>query len=63
MGFAMEVPPLEREIQESFYFTAEGDQAKLRQVSGAWRNIQRKGKVPFGKVNSRYFPLFDDWLR
>ncbi|KAI5388954.1 hypothetical protein KIW84_074560 [Lathyrus oleraceus] len=31
--------------------------------SGAWRNIQRKGKFPFGKVNSRSFPPFDDWLR
>ena len=28
-----------------------------------WRDIQRKGKVPYGKVNSRYFPLFDGWLR
>ncbi|XP_050870382.1 uncharacterized protein LOC127073277 [Lathyrus oleraceus] len=63
MGFAMEVPPLECETQESFYFPVEGNQAKLMQVSGSWRNIQRKGKVPFGKVNSRYFPLFDDWLR
>jgi len=32
-------------------------------VSGAWRHIQRKGKVPFGKVNSKSFPPFDDWLR
>ncbi|KAI5443180.1 hypothetical protein KIW84_012010 [Lathyrus oleraceus] len=63
MGFAMEVPPLEREIQESFYFPAEGNLTRLRQVSGAWRNIQRKGKVPFGKVNSRSLPPFDDWLR
>ncbi|XP_050911216.1 uncharacterized protein LOC127126347 [Lathyrus oleraceus] len=63
MGFAMEVPPLECETQESFYFPVEGNQAKLMQVSGAWRNIQRKGKVPFGKVNCRYFPLFEDWLR
>ncbi|KAI5426710.1 hypothetical protein KIW84_032225 [Lathyrus oleraceus] len=62
MGFAMEVPPLESEIQESFYFPVEGNQAKLRQVSGSWRNIQRKGKVPFGKVNSMSFPPFDDWL-
>ncbi|KAI5408058.1 hypothetical protein KIW84_054052 [Lathyrus oleraceus] len=63
MGFAMEVPPLECETQESFYFSIEGNQAKLMQVSGSWRNIQRKGKVPFGKVNCRYFPLFEDWLR
>jgi hypothetical protein len=63
MGFAMEVPPLEREIQESFYFPAEGNLTRLKQVSGAWRNIQRKGKVPYGKVNCRYFPLFEDWLR
>ncbi|KAI5399089.1 hypothetical protein KIW84_064457 [Lathyrus oleraceus] len=33
------------------------------EVSGAWCNIQRKGKVPFGKVNSRSLPPFDDWLR
>ncbi|KAI5443703.1 hypothetical protein KIW84_012382 [Lathyrus oleraceus] len=63
MGFAVEGPPLGREIQESFYFPIEGNQAKLRQVSDEWRDIQRKGKVPYGKVNSRYFPLFDDWLR
>ncbi|KAI5410520.1 hypothetical protein KIW84_055867 [Lathyrus oleraceus] len=63
MGFAMEVPPLEREIQESFYFPTEGNLTRLRQVSRAWRNIQRKGRVPFGKVNSRSFPPFDDWLR
>ncbi|KAI5394672.1 hypothetical protein KIW84_061344 [Lathyrus oleraceus] len=63
MGFAMEVPPLECEIQESFYFPAEGNLLQLRQVSGAWCNIQRKGKVPFGKVNSMSFPPFDDWLR
>ena len=60
MGFAVEGPPLGREIQESFYFPIEGNQAKLIQVSGSWRNIQRKGKVPFGKVNSRSFPPFDD---
>ncbi|KAI5445736.1 hypothetical protein KIW84_013823 [Lathyrus oleraceus] len=63
MGFAMEVPPLEREIQESFYFPIEGNQSSLRQVSGAWRNIQRKGKIPFGRANNRSFPPFDDWLR
>ncbi|XP_050917498.1 uncharacterized protein LOC127132587 [Lathyrus oleraceus] len=63
MGFAMEGPPLGCEIQESFYFPVEGNQPKLRQVSDEWRDIQRKGKVPFGKVNSRSFPLFDDWLR
>ncbi|KAI5389239.1 hypothetical protein KIW84_074772 [Lathyrus oleraceus] len=63
MGFAMEVPPLEREIQESFYFPIEGNQSSLRQVSDAWRNIQRKGKIPFGKANNRSFPPFDDWLR
>jgi hypothetical protein len=40
MGFSMEVPPLEREIQESFYFPAEGNLPRLRQVSGAWRNIK-----------------------
>jgi hypothetical protein len=63
MGFAMEVPPLGREIQESFYFPIDGNQAKLRQVLDEWRDIQRKGKVPFGKVNCQYFPLFEDWLR
>ncbi|KAI5443289.1 hypothetical protein KIW84_012085 [Lathyrus oleraceus] len=63
MGFAMEGPPLGREIQESFYFPIEGNQTKLRQVFDEWRDIQRKGKVPFGKVNSRSFPPFDDWLR
>ncbi|XP_050903038.1 uncharacterized protein LOC127115566 [Lathyrus oleraceus] len=63
MGLAVEGPPLGREIQESFYFPIEGNQAKLRQVLDEWRNIQRKGKVPFGKVNSRSFPLFDDWLQ
>ena len=60
MGFAMEVPPLECEIQESFYFPAEGNPTRLRQVSGACRHIQRKGKVPFGRVNNRSFPPFDD---
>ncbi|KAI5383764.1 hypothetical protein KIW84_070936 [Lathyrus oleraceus] len=63
MGFAVEGPPLGREIQESFYFPIDGNQAKLRQVLDEWRDIQRKGKVPYGKVNNRYFPLFDDWLR
>ncbi|KAI5410539.1 hypothetical protein KIW84_055879 [Lathyrus oleraceus] len=63
MGFAVEGPPLGREIQESFYFPIDGNQAKLRQVLDEWRDIQRKGKVPYGKVNCRYFPLFDDWLR
>ncbi|KAI5407219.1 hypothetical protein KIW84_053462, partial [Lathyrus oleraceus] len=63
MGFAVEGPPLSREIQESFYFPIDGNQAKLRQVLDEWRDIQRKGKVPYGKVNSRYLPLFDDWLR
>ncbi|KAI5398481.1 uncharacterized protein LOC127093271 [Lathyrus oleraceus] len=63
MGFAVEGPPLSREIQESFYFPIEGNQAKLRQVLDEWRDVQRKGKVPFGKVNCRYFPLFEDWLR
>ncbi|KAI5395431.1 hypothetical protein KIW84_061853 [Lathyrus oleraceus] len=63
IGFAVEGPPLGREIQESFYFPIEGNQPKLRQVSDEWRDIQRKGKVPFGKVNSRSFPPFDDWLR
>ncbi|XP_050919521.1 uncharacterized protein LOC127137070 [Lathyrus oleraceus] len=63
MGFAVEGPPLGREIQESFYFPTEGSLSQLRQVSGAWRNIQRKGKVPFGKINSRSLPPFDDWLR
>ena len=63
MGFAVEVPPLEREIQVSFYFPVEGSQSLLRQVSDAWRDIQRKGKVPFGRANNRSFPLFDDWLR
>jgi hypothetical protein len=62
-GFAMEGPPLEREIQESFYFPIEGNQSLLRQVSDAWRDIQRKGKVPFGRANNRSFPPFDDWLR
>ena len=63
MGFAMEVPPLECETQESFYFPIDGNQAKLRQVLDEWRDIQRKGKVPFGKVNCQSFPLFEDWLR
>ena len=63
MGFAMEVPPLEREIQDSFYFPIEGNQSSLRHVSEAWHNIQRKGKIPFGRANNRSFPPFDDWLR
>ncbi|KAI5412085.1 hypothetical protein KIW84_056952 [Lathyrus oleraceus] len=63
MGFVVEGPPLGREIQKSFYFPIEGNQPLLRQVLGEWRDIQRKGKVPFGKVNSRSFPPFDDWLR
>ena len=62
MGFAVEGPPLGREIQESFYFPIEGNQTKLRQMSEDWRDIQRKGKVPFGKVNNMSFPPFDDWL-
>ncbi|XP_050883183.1 uncharacterized protein LOC127086464 [Lathyrus oleraceus] len=63
MGFAIEGPPLGREIQESFYFPIDGNQTKLRQVLDEWRDIQRRGKVPYGKVNCRYFPLFEDWLR
>ncbi|XP_050882061.1 uncharacterized protein LOC127085592 [Lathyrus oleraceus] len=63
MGFAVEGPPLGREVQESFYFPIEGNQTKLRQVSDEWHDIQGKGKVPFGKVNSSSFPPFDDWLR
>ena len=63
VGFVMEGPPLEREIQESFYFPVEGNQSLLRQVSDAWRNSQRKGKIPCGRANNRSFPPFDDWLR
>ncbi|XP_050880952.1 uncharacterized protein LOC127084525 [Lathyrus oleraceus] len=62
MGFAMEVPPLKSEIQETFYFPVEGNQSRLRQVSDAWRNIQRKGKFSWGRANNRSFPPFDDWL-
>ncbi|KAI5391656.1 hypothetical protein KIW84_076460 [Lathyrus oleraceus] len=39
MGFAVEGPPLGREIQESFYLPIEGNQSKLRQVSDEWRDI------------------------
>ncbi|KAI5429943.1 hypothetical protein KIW84_034503 [Lathyrus oleraceus] len=62
MGFAMEVPPLKSEIQETLYFPVEGNQARLRQVSDAWRSIQRKGKFSWGRANNRSFPPFDDWL-
>jgi hypothetical protein len=62
-GFAMEVPPLEYEIQDSCYFPVESNWSALEKVSEAWRNIQRKGKIPFGRANSRSFPLFDEWLR
>jgi hypothetical protein len=62
-GFAMEAPPLEYEIQDSCYFPVESNRSALEKVSEAWRNIQRKGKIPFGRANSRSFPLFDEWLR
>ena len=62
-GFAMEVPPLEYEIQDSCYFPVESNRSALEIVSEAWRNIQRKGKIPFGRANNRSFPPFDDWLR
>ncbi|KAI5391862.1 hypothetical protein KIW84_076600 [Lathyrus oleraceus] len=62
MGFAMELPPFKSEVQETLYFPVEGNQAKVRQVSDAWRSIQRKGKFSWGRANNRSFPPFDDWL-
>ncbi|KAI5446220.1 hypothetical protein KIW84_014165 [Lathyrus oleraceus] len=62
MGFAMELPPYKSEVQESVYFPVEGNQARVKQVSEAWRSIQRKGKVSWGRANNRSFPPFDDWL-
>jgi hypothetical protein len=62
MGFAMELPPYKSEVQESVYFPVEGNQAKVKQVAEAWRSIQRKGKVSWGRANNRSFPPFDDWL-
>ncbi|KAI5395412.1 hypothetical protein KIW84_061840 [Lathyrus oleraceus] len=62
MGFALELPPYKSDVQESVYFPIEGNQARVKQVAEAWRSIQRKGKVSWGKANNRSFPPFDDWL-
>ncbi|KAI5389842.1 hypothetical protein KIW84_075231 [Lathyrus oleraceus] len=63
MGFAMELPPYKSEVQESVYFPVESNQARVKQIAEAWRSIQRKGKVSWGRANNRSFPPFDDWLR
>ncbi|XP_050905801.1 uncharacterized protein LOC127119583 [Lathyrus oleraceus] len=63
MGFAMELPPYKSDVQESVYFPVEGNQDRVKQISDAWRSIQRKGKASWGRANNRSFPPFDDWLR
>ncbi|XP_050877622.1 uncharacterized protein LOC127081408 [Lathyrus oleraceus] len=63
LGYALTHAPKDQDLVESFYFPVQDNLELVKQVAGAWRNIQTKGATVYGKCNNISSSQYDSWLR
>ncbi|XP_050897539.1 uncharacterized protein LOC127104399 [Lathyrus oleraceus] len=63
LGYALTHAPKDQDLVESFYFPMQDNLELVKQAAGAWRNIQTKGAIVYGKCNNISSSQYDSWLR
>lgn len=61
-GFTLKIPPDEKELVESFFFTIGDDEGILKRAVRAWSHIRYKGKLHFGKRDCVAYSPYASWI-